>query len=91
MTKKPYPTFASDDDEQAFLDTADLTEYDLETGFRPVAEWLADAEAARKDARVNLRLPKALVDAYRAKADARGVPYQRLMRLELQRALSKAP
>ncbi len=88
--KKPYPKFDSDDAEQTFLDTADLSEYDLETGFRPFDEWLADAEAARKDARVNLRLPKALIEAYRAKAEARGVPYQRLMRLELQRAIRKA-
>ncbi len=49
MIKKTYPTFADDVAEQAFLDTADLNQYDLETGFRPLANWLADAEAARKD------------------------------------------
>jgi hypothetical protein len=38
MTKKPYPTFENDDEEQAFLDAANLEEYDLR----------ADAQMARR-------------------------------------------
>src|ERR1700728_4887225 len=50
--KNPLPAFASDDEEQTFLDSADLTEYDLETGFKPFGEWLSEIEMKRKDARV---------------------------------------
>jgi predicted DNA binding CopG/RHH family protein len=79
------PTFRSDDKEQAFLDKADLSEYDLETGFAPLEEWLAAAEAVHKDARVNLRVPRAMIEAYKQKAKA-----QRLMRMALQEALKRA-
>jgi len=88
--KKPYPTFRGDDEEQAFLDKADLSEYDLETGFAPLEEWLAAAEAMHKDASVNLRLPRAMIEAYKQKAKARRMPYQRLMRMALQEALKRA-
>jgi predicted DNA binding CopG/RHH family protein len=87
-SKKPLPTFASDDEEQAFLDSADLTEYDLETGFKPFGEWLSEIEMKRKDARVDLRLPRALVDAYKAQAAVTGAPYQRLMRQALERGIA---
>ena len=87
--KKPYPTFQDDDEEQAFLDMADLTEYDLDTGFKPFGDWLASAEAMHKDGRVNLRLPRAIIEAYRQKAKERRMPYQRLMRLALQEALKR--
>jgi hypothetical protein len=59
MTKKPYPKFMSDDEEQAFLDAANLEDYDLTAGAVPMREWLVDCEDRYKDARVNLRLPKA--------------------------------
>jgi predicted DNA binding CopG/RHH family protein len=49
-------------------------------------KWLADYEDMDKDARVNLRLPKALVLEFKRKADARRIPYQRLMRAVLQEA-----
>ena len=32
MTKKPYPKFESDEEEQAFLDTANLEDYDSPPG-----------------------------------------------------------
>jgi predicted DNA binding CopG/RHH family protein len=86
MTKKPYPTFENDDEEQAFLDAANLEEYDLTSGGAPMRKWLADYEDMDKDARVNLRLPKALVLEFKRKADARRIPYQRLMRAVLQEA-----
>ena len=49
-------------------------------------KWLADYEDMYKDARVNLRLPKALVLEFKRKAAARHMPYQRLMRAVLQEA-----
>jgi predicted DNA binding CopG/RHH family protein len=88
--KKPYPTFQSGDEEQAFLDKADLTEYDLEIGFAPFEQWLAAPEAMHKDARVNLLLPRAMVEAYKQKGKARRMPYQRLMRMALQEVLKRA-
>ena len=86
MTKKPYPKFKSDEEEEAFLDTANLEEYDLTAGGAPMHEWLADYEDMYKDARVSLRLPKALVLEFKRKAAERRMPYQRLMRAVLQQA-----
>jgi len=86
MTKKPYPKFDNDDDEQEFLDSANLEEYHLTAGGAPMRKWLADYEDMYKDARVNLRLPKALVLEFKRKAAARHMPYQRLKRAVLQEA-----
>ena len=86
MTKRPYPKFRNDDEEQAFLDTAKLEDYDLTAGGVPMRQWLADYEDMYKDARVNLRLPKALVLEFKRKAAERHMPYQRLMRAVLQQA-----
>jgi predicted DNA binding CopG/RHH family protein len=49
-------------------------------------QWLADYEDLYKDARVNLRLPRALVLEFKRKAAERRMPYQRLMRAVLQQA-----
>ena len=70
MTKKPYPKFDNDDEEQAFLDTANLEEYDLTAGGAPMRKWLADYEDMDKDARVSLRLPKAPFLEFQRKAAA---------------------
>jgi len=82
---KPFPTFASDAEAERFVETADLSQYDLMAGALPRDVWFARAEELYKDARITLRLPQAVVDAY--KAAARRMPYQRLMRLQLQKAL----
>ena len=44
-------------------------------------------ELRRKDKTVSLRLPEALLDAVRARADRAGVPYQRFIRMAVERAL----
>jgi predicted DNA binding CopG/RHH family protein len=86
---KPFPTFASDAEAERFVETADLSQYDLMAGALPRDVWFARAEELYKDARITPRLPQAVVDAYKAKAKAaaRRMPYQRLMRLQLQKAL----
>jgi predicted DNA binding CopG/RHH family protein len=84
---KPFPKFASDREAERFVETADLSQYDLMAGALLREEWFARAEDLYKDARVTLRLPQGVVDAYKAKAAARRMPYQRLMRLQLQKAL----
>ena len=63
---KPLPSLRSDAQAEAFVASADLTEYDL-SGFRPMR-----FEIAKKEAALNMRLPAALLDAVRAKAKAAG-------------------
>jgi predicted DNA binding CopG/RHH family protein len=68
----------TDEAAEALLDR-DLSDLDFRQ-FRPV-NW----EAQPKTARVNMRLPEGLIAAVKAKAAARGVPYQRLIREALER------
>ncbi len=79
--KKKIPTFKTDREAERFIDTADLSGYDL-SGARPVR-----FEFEKKDARVNMRLPKPLLDALKERAKQRGIPYQRLIREALERAV----
>lgn len=44
-------------------------------------------ELRRKDKSVNLRLPEPLLNAVRERAEQAGMPYQRFMRLAIERAL----
>ena len=80
--KKKIPTFKTDREAERFIDTADLSDYDL-SGARPVR-----FEFEKKDARVNMRLPKPLLDALKERAKQRGIPYQRLIREALERAVT---
>ena len=75
---KPMPSLHSDAEAEQFVETADLTEYDL-SGFKPMR-----FEIAPKTAALNMRLPTALLDALKAKAKARGVPYTRYVRMLLE-------
>jgi predicted DNA binding CopG/RHH family protein len=79
--KKKIPTFRSDEEAEGFVDTADLSEYDL-SGGRPVR-----FEFEKKAARINMRLPAPLLEAVKEKARARGIPYQRFIREALEQAV----
>ncbi|MDR3461028.1 MAG: BrnA antitoxin family protein [Beijerinckiaceae bacterium] len=79
--KKIIPTFQTDKEAEDFVDTADLTEYDLSGG------QVVKFELKPKDRSVNLRLPESLLDAVRAQANKQGIPYQRFIRLALEQAL----
>jgi predicted DNA binding CopG/RHH family protein len=81
--KKKLPTLTSDDEAEAFVANADLTEYDLST---MVAMRF---ELKRKDKSVNLRLPEQLLEAVRNRAARAGIPYQRFIRMALERALQE--
>jgi predicted DNA binding CopG/RHH family protein len=81
--KKKIPIFQSDEEAERFVETADLTEYDL-SQFKPVR-----FEFEKKAARVNMRLPDALLEAVKARAKARGIPYQRFIREVLERAIAR--
>ena len=83
MSKKPLPTFRTDDEAEEFVAHADLREYDLQ-GMKPVR-----FEFAHKDARVNMRLPSALLAAVKTRAAREGVPYQRFIRDALERAVTR--
>jgi predicted DNA binding CopG/RHH family protein len=79
--RKKLPTFRSDAEAERFVDEADLSEYDLSGGK------LVRFELKPKDTQVNLRLPSPLLEAVRARAKRVGIPYQRFIRLALERAL----
>ena len=80
--KKKIPTFRSDEEAEGFVDTADLSEYDL-SGARPVR-----FEFEKKAVRINMRLPAPLLEAVKEKARARGIPYQRFIRETLEQAVT---
>ena len=81
--KKKIPTFRTDKEAERFVDTADLSEYDL-SGFKTV-----HFEFERKTAQLNMRVPKPLLDAVKKRAKARGIPYTRFIREAVERALSR--
>jgi predicted DNA binding CopG/RHH family protein len=87
--KKPFPKFDSDEKLEAFLETADLDEYDLIAGALPRDEWFARYERFAKDASIHLRLPSRLLDAVRAQAMKEGIPAQRLIREYIERGLRR--
>jgi predicted DNA binding CopG/RHH family protein len=83
--KKPFPHLKSDEEAEDFVANADLSEYDFST-LVPVR-----FELKRKDKSVSLRLPEPLLEAVRLRAQRDGMPYQRFMRLAIERALQDVP
>ena len=81
--KKKLPRLKSDKEADEFVEKADLTEYDL-SGMRPIR-----FEFQPKSERVNMRLPRLLLDAVRASAARAGVPYQRFIRQALEDAVQR--
>ena len=79
--KKPLPKLRSDKEAEDFVATSDLTEYDL-SGMR-----MMRFEFEPKSERVNLRLPRPLLDAVKATAAKAGLPYQRFIRQALETAV----
>ena len=79
--KKPIPAFKTDKEAEDFVATANLTDYDLAGGE------VVRFELKRKDKSVNLRLPAQLLEAVQKRAKRAGVPYQRFIRIAIERAL----
>lgn len=75
---KPMPPLCSEDAAEAFVASANLSEYDL-SGFSPMR-----FEIEPKSAALNMRLPASLLAALKAKAKASGVPYTRYVRMLLE-------
>ena len=80
--KKQFPAFRSDEDAARFVDTADLSKYDLSGGM------LVQFEFQRKDTQINMRVPEQLLAALKERAKQRGIPYQRFIREALERAVA---
>jgi predicted DNA binding CopG/RHH family protein len=78
---KPLPTLRSDAEAEAFVATADLTDFDLS------AMTMVQFEFQPKTERINMRLPKPLLDAVKATAAKAGIPYQRFIRQVLEKAV----
>ena len=77
---KTVPHMTTDAEAEEFLDQY-LSGLDF-TQFKPF-----DFERHLKTARVNMRLPQRLLDAIKAKAAERGIPYQRLIREAIEKAV----
>ena len=80
MKKRLVPEITTDEEAEAFLDQ-DLSDLDF-TQFQPL-----DWERLPKTARITMRVPEALVTALKARAKERGIPYQRLVREAIEKAV----
>ena len=76
------PSLKSDEEAERFVESADLSEYDL-SKFKPLK-----FEFEPKTAVINMRLPQALLSAVKIKAKAEGMPYTRFIRLALERMIT---
>jgi predicted DNA binding CopG/RHH family protein len=79
--KKKFPTFRTDKQAEDFVATADLSEYDF-SDMVPMR-----FELRPKDKSVNIRLPGQLLEAVRIRAKRAGIPYQRFIRMALEKAI----
>ncbi|GBR50354.1 hypothetical protein CSR02_14955 [Acetobacter pomorum] len=81
---RSMPSLHSDEAAEDFVATADLTQYDL-SGFKPMR-----FEIEPKAATLNMRLPASLLDAVKARAKAKGIPYTRYVRMLLETDVAQA-
>lgn len=76
------PRLRTDGEAEAFLEQ-DLSDLDF-SQFKPVR-----FEFEPKTAQLNMRLSQSLLDAVKANAKARGIPYTRFVREALETALQR--
>lgn len=81
MTRK-VPPLRTDAEAEAFLDQ-DLSDLDF-SQFKP-----AGFEFENKSERINMRVPKSLLDALKRRASHRGIPYTRFIREIMEREISR--
>ena len=79
--KRKVPPLKTDRQAEAFL-AQDLSNLDF-SQFRP-----SRFEFEKKDDQINMRVPKPLLEAVKARARARGIPYTRFIRETLERAMA---
>jgi predicted DNA binding CopG/RHH family protein len=80
--KRKVPRLRTDKQAEAFL-AKDLSRLDF-SQFKP-----ARFEFEKKDEQINMRVPKPLLDAVKARAKARGIPYTRFIREALEQAMAR--
>ena len=80
---KTMPSLGSDEEAGRFVESADLSGYDL-SGFTPMK-----FEFEPKTSALNMRLPRNLLAAVKMKAKAEGIPYTRYIRLVLEQAIAR--
>ncbi|MCQ9328517.1 BrnA antitoxin family protein [Pelistega suis] len=83
-SSKKLPPLESDELAEKFVEIADLSEYDL-SDFQPMI-----FEFAEKDTAINLRVPSALLSALKQKAQLKGIPYTRYIRLLIEQDLHQS-
>ena len=81
MRKKKVPRLKTDKQAETFL-AQGLSNLDF-SQFKPTR-----FEFERKDEQINMRVPKQLLEAVKARAKVRGIPYTRLIRETLERAMA---
>lgn len=79
---KKLPKLRTDKAAEDFVANSDLSQFDL-SGMRAM-----QFEFEPKTERVNMRLPRTLLDAVKARAAKQGIPYQRYIRQALESAIS---
>jgi len=80
MNRK-VPRLKTDKEGEAFL-ARDLSDLDF-SQFKS-----ARFEFEKKDEQINMRIPRGLLEALKARAKARGIPYTRFIRETLERAMA---
>jgi len=83
-SKKPWPSLPTDEAAEAFVEQADLSQYDWNAA-EPVSY-----EFEKKAAALNMRIPQSLLDAVKAKAAAKGVPFTRYIRLLIEKDVARS-
>jgi predicted DNA binding CopG/RHH family protein len=79
--KKKLPRLTSDEAAEKFVAESDLTDFDL-SGLKTM-----QFEFHPKTERVNMRLPRRLLDAVKQSARKAGIPYQRFIRQAIEKAV----
>jgi predicted DNA binding CopG/RHH family protein len=80
LVNKKVPRLRTDRQAEAFL-SQDLSKLDF-SQFKT-----ARFEFERKDEQINMRVPKPLLSAVKARVKARGIPYTRFIRETLEQAV----
>ena len=78
---KKLPNLRSDKAAEKFVAESDLTKFDLSD------MKMVQFEFQPKTGRLNMRLPEALIKAAKARAQQAGIPYQRFIRLAIEKAV----
>jgi predicted DNA binding CopG/RHH family protein len=82
--RKKIPAFKTNEEAERFMGAADLSKFDF-CGLKP-----ARFEFEKKSAQLNMRVPKALLEAVKQRSAIRGIPYTRLIRETVEPDLSPA-